>query len=64
MVYYPIHNPLPQFFNYEDNLNVVCLIKRRPISIPTDFFRVHSISEGMNLIIKQGEIQNIKIIIT
>ena len=33
---------------YEDKLNVVCLIQR--ISMATVFFRVHGISERMNVI--------------
>ena len=60
MVHHPIHNPLPQFFNYEDKLNVVYVSF---IIYPLQH-RVHGISERMNLIFKQGELQNIKIIIT
>ena len=59
----------PNFFNWKDKLNVECFIQDllfinyhqicELVSMATEFFRVHGISERKNTIFKQGVIQNI-----
>ena len=74
MNHHPIHKPFTPIFNWKDNLNVKYFIQElvfinyhqiyKLVSMATEFFRVHGISERKKLFFKEREMKNIKILIT